>query len=197
MISSTKDESTIIKLIANLIYLLNWKYNIVGIFIDEFENLSGESQASKSIKEGFRNLYDELLENEKRGSIAIITAITARLEFEITSSIGTAFLDRITYNFSLAPLEEENSKKYIQHLFSYYRENADTSLIPPFADTAAIDLFIKTFPTTKAVSLTSRGAVRTPRRIMKSGTILLTRACSEQVKEINSEFILRTLGQET
>jgi hypothetical protein len=195
MQSSTKDEPIIVKVIINILFFLSLKYQIVGIFVDEFENLSGDSQAVKSVKEGFRNLYDALLADDRRGAIAIVTAITARVEYEISSSMGTAFLDRITNSFTLSPLNEENCKSYIKQLFREYRETGEDKLVPPFKNDIAFDAYIKIFPITPAVPKTSPGPINTPRRIMKTGTILLTRACFEKKKEIDSEFIEKILGK--
>lgn len=192
---STKDETTIVKVITNILLFLNTKYSIIAIFIDEFENLSGESQGVKSIREGFRNLYDALIDDENKGPVALITAVTARLEFEIPASMGTAFLDRIGYNFSLRPLDEDHCKKYIQQLFSDCRVDKSNTIVPPFADEAAFDLFIKIFPITSALPKTSNSPVKTPRRIMKTGKILLTRACSENKTEIDSNYVNGILGK--
>jgi len=192
---STKDETPIVKVITSILLFLNSEYPIVAIFIDEFENLAGESQGIKSIKEGFRNLYDALIDDDRRGPIALITAVTARLEFDIAASTGTAFLDRIGYGFSLRPLDEDHCKKYIQQLFSDCRMNKSDAIIPPFANVSAFNLFIKTFPVTTAVPRTSSSPVKTPRRIMKTGKILLTRACSENKTEIDSDYIIETLGK--
>ena len=189
---STKDESTIITVISNVIFLLSIKNPIVALLIDEIENLSGESVSTRSVREGFRNLYDELLDTKNKNSVVIISAVTARAVYEIQSSMGTALLDRISYDIPLNPLNEYECKEYLKILFKNSRDSKDPSPIPPFVDDPAVDHFIKIFPNSKVVPAISFGEIRTPRRMMKVGSFLLNEACFND-QAITSEFIDQTL----
>lgn len=189
---STKDESTIITVISNIIFLLSTRYPLVALLIDEIENLSGESIATRSIREGFRNLYDELLDKKSENSISIISAVTARAAYELQSSMGTALLDRISYDIPLSPLDDEQCNFFIESLFENSRKNRKKSLIPPFVDNDAIKLFIKKYSITKVLPSTSIGDIKTPRRLLKVGSFILNESCRKG-EIINSQFIEKTL----
>jgi len=187
----SNDESTILNILSDIIRFLGIKYGLVGIFVDEVENLVGTSRATRSIRDGIRNLYDQAIYKTQTCGILFCFALTARTAFEFDNIIGGALLDRIDRQVFLKPLDLDEQKNFIKYLFKWAKsEGREENSLKPFKDEKALEYFLNSVPDTPIIPKSrSSGETGTPRRIIKVGAELFGDACYKGLDVITHDKI--------
>ncbi len=193
-LSSTKDEGLELNIIVELLDYLVPSKKFVAVLIDELENLVGVSRTVKSIREGFRNLYDKLTYGPRKGSVAIITSATIRYVFEIREFLGTPLDDRIDERLAIEPLKESEVISFVQELFQWARDSQDKSLTPkPFKDEEAVNAFVAAAKSEVQAGEETAKGLFTRRKVIKAGKQLFWRAAFHGVSQIDASFVNRAL----
>lgn len=189
--SSPKEETTAVKILTEIMNLYAYKFPIIVCLLDELENVVGESSTIRSMRDGIRNFYDSLLYEERSGSIAIVSSITATLYNEVRRSLGTPVLDRVDFEKTIEPLNVKEGEEFVKKIFEYSGNN-NGNLCPPFANNEAVKTFLDAIKVGVVPGSGKAGNI-TPRRITKVGKQIFFRACFEKRAEIDSAFIKKTL----
>lgn len=196
LLENPKNETVAIQTLVNLVDYLLLSYPVFGIFIDELENLVGESRPIRSIREGIRNIYDRLIYDKKPRSVALVSSATAELAYQVRGFFGKPLLDRLDRDIEIPPLNEESARDFVEDLFKWARNSDDSSVTPPFIDENAYDEFINHAQITNILPGLGKTGFLTPRRIIKVGRYLLTESCFDDVEEINADYISKLLESE-
>lgn len=190
--SNPRDETVGVDILFGLFNYLGIAYPIVVLLVDELENLVGESAAIRSIRSGFRNLYERILYGKHVSKFAQFSAASATAMFQMEYTLGRAVLDRVDENIDFAPMSVEDSKSFIRELEDNCKLNPNTRSL--FEDENALLDFISRAQTTSVLPASARtGGPRTPRRLIKAGKLLLKYACEESSYPLNSAFIAKHL----
>jgi type II secretory pathway predicted ATPase ExeA len=190
--TNPRDERIAVDVLYGLFNYLGLAYPIVALFIDELENLIGESAAVRSIRSGFRNLYETILYGKHNPKIASFSAASATLLYQLELTLGTAVLDRFDERIELAPLSDDEAKNFITELIAKFRAIADGHL--PFEDENALREFLQRARVASVLATSTRGGgPNTPRRLIKAGKLLLKYACEESSYPLSSTFIANHL----
>lgn len=195
-LTTPKDEPVAIDVISGLFDFLSHKYKIISIFIDELENLKGSSKAARSVREGLRTLYDELVYEKKsrKVPVTIFLAATFSVWWELEESLESALRDRLSEEIVFSQMEKKEIAGFIKDLFSFAREDKKKSAIPPFENNKAFGKFLEVLGEERGREESRElGTTGTPRRIVKLGNRLLQRCCSSGIEKITVEHVEKYL----
>ena len=176
-----------LNMMTDVIRLLTHDGKAIAILIDEMENLVGASRRVEEVREGLRDLYDEIIYGDI-GKVLLITACTAETYYRLSEYLGEAFRDRIDEEIMIRPMNEEAARSYLKELLAWAKhislEQAD---FKPFENELAVDNFLKISAVYKDPLRPAKGLTR--RKIIKMGTVILRVTCQKGSSVITNEIL--------
>ena len=189
--TNPRDESISVGILTGLLDFLSESSPIIVLFVDELEGLVGESAAIRSIRTGFRNLYDAIIYGKHANRFAFFGAATVETAYDLQYALGPAVLDRFDETLKLSPLSEEEAQEFVMDLVKDARKDGEGGAsLAPFAGKPSFQEFLGRAPNASVLAGTARaGAPNTPRRLVKAGKYLLNLACEKKQYPITKEFV--------
>lgn len=158
------------------------------ILIDEVENLVGFSRRVEEVREGLRDLYDEIVYSEI-GDVLIVTACTAEAYSRLSVYLGEAFRDRIDEEIMVRQFDDETARSYLKDVLAWAKDADPTELrdFSPFHNEDSVEKFLELSRLYMSPTRPARGLTR--RKILKVGALVLKATCQSKGDAITPQII--------